>query len=262
MIAIREARVWTVLLVAGLCLVAISAAWPTVRFGLAEQIADPRAAQARLQPLISEPPVGALAQQAALDLALPAPASERRAALQRLLEATPLASGAWLDLAAERERSGLPMRQVASALALSSLTGPNEARIMAGRAAFGLRLWGQLPPDLRRGLIGDLVGGWGDVDDARREELGAVLALAPDQARSEILSALLLAGPPGAPIIAALDLAPKTEPKTDKAAGQDAAPGGDGGDKTLTAPAAPAPVLSAPASSSAAPQAGGGNDKP
>ena len=45
----------------------------------------------------------------------------------------------------------------------------------------------------------------------KRQELDAILTVAPDQTRAEILAALLLAGKPGAPLIKGLDLAPKQD---------------------------------------------------
>ena len=229
MINIRELRFWTALLVVGLSVMAISSALPTLRFALAAQSADPQTAAERLQASTNEPPVAPLALRLMLVLAPPKAPAERVDALQSLIGLTPMASGAWLDLAIARQQAGQPMQDVASALALSSLTGPNEARFMAGRAVFGLALWEKLPPDVRRGLIGDLVAGWGEVDDARRQELNAILAVASDQTRAEIFAALLLAGKPAEPIISALDLAPE------KPAPADA--GGDG-DKVLTPPQA------------------------
>jgi hypothetical protein len=236
MINIRDARLWTALLVVGLSLVTISFALPTLRFGLAAQLSNPQMAKARLDLLTQDWPVGAQAQRLSLFLAPPRAADARVDALQSLLAETPMSSGGWLDLAIARREAGQPMAKVASALVLSSLTGPNEALFMGGRAAFALPIWDRLPPELRRSLIGDLVVGWGAIDDARRRELEAILTVASDPARAQILAALLLYGKQGAPIIAALDLAPR----------QDLAPGGEGGpDKALTAP-----------------EAGGGVDRP
>ena len=229
MINIRELRFWTALLIVGLSVMAISSALQTLRFALAAQSADPQNATDRLQAPATESPAAPLALRLMLVLAPPKAPAERADALQTLLGLTPMASGAWIDLAIARQQAGLPMEQVASALALSSLTGPNEARFMAGRAVFGLPLWEKLPPDVRRGLIGDLVAGWGEVEDARRRDLDAILTVASDQTRAEIFSALLLAGKPAEPIIAALDLAPEQPAPADA--------GGDG-DKVLTSPRA------------------------
>ena len=103
------------------------------------------------------------------------------------------------------------MASVANAFAMSALTGPNEAYVMAHRALFGLELWDKWPPEVRRGLIGDLLDGWIEFSEADRRELDANLTVAPDQSRNEILASLLLAGKQAEPIIAALDLAPPKE---------------------------------------------------
>ena len=209
MINVRELRLWTAALVAGLAATSLSLALPTLRFAVAARSANASNAPARLRDALDAAPVAPLARRLALVLAAPRAPAERAAALQELLALTPLASGAWLDLAMARHDAGAPMQSVASALAMSSLTGPNEARFMAGRAAFGLPLWDRLPPDVRRGLIVDLVSGWDEVGEEQRRELDADLTLAPDGARAEILAALLLAGKPAAPILKALDLAPE-----------------------------------------------------
>ncbi len=228
MINVREPRFWTAVVVAGLAATALSLALPTLRFAVAARSASASNAPARLRDLFDAAPVAALAQGLRLELAAPRAPAERVAALQSLLGLTPLASGAWLDLAIARQEAGAPMQSVASALATSSLTGPNEARFMAGRAAFGLPLWQRLPPDVRRGLIVDLVSGWAAVGDEERRELDAELTLAPDRARAEILAALLLAGKPAAPILQALDLAPEPEPVAAPAPSSAALPMGQG----------------------------------
>lgn len=140
MINIRRLRFWTSLIVLGLCVATINMALPTLRFGIAAKGADAQNAAARLQTLLDEEPTGALAQRLALVLSAPN-ANARIDALQSLLVLTPMASGGWLDLAIARQEAGLPMQQVSSALVLSKLTSPNEARFMAGRASFGVSLW-------------------------------------------------------------------------------------------------------------------------
>lgn len=209
MINIREPRFWTALLMIGLSVMTISLALPNLRFALAAQCANPQTAIERLQPSTIDPPMAPLAWRLMLVLAPPKSPAGRVDALQALLGLTPMAGGAWLDLAVARQQAGRPMQEVASALALSALTGPNEARFMAGRAVFGLPLWEGLPPDVRRGLIGDLVAGWSEVDDNGRSDLDAILTVASDQTRAELFAALLLAGRPAEPIIKALDLVPE-----------------------------------------------------
>ncbi|MDR3448859.1 MAG: hypothetical protein P4M15_03780 [Alphaproteobacteria bacterium] len=206
MINIRETRFWTAMVVAGLSLLTIGLALPTLRFGQAGLAADPPMEAARLKPLLNEAPVAALAQQRALALA-PHPPSEQVAALTNLLTLTPMSSGAWLELAIAGNQTGQPMQAVASALAMSTLTGPNEARFMAGRAVFGLPLWDKLPPEVRRSLVVDLVSGWGEIGEEQHRDLDALLTVASDKTRAQLLAALLLAGKKGEAIGNALDLA-------------------------------------------------------
>jgi hypothetical protein len=232
MIAVREARLWTSLFVVGLSVAAISSAWPMLRFALGAQSAKASNAQARLGDLFDASPAAPLARKLALTLSPPTPPAERAAALTDYLALTPMASGAWLDLAIARRAAGAPMAEVASALAMSATTGPNEGRFMAGRAAFGLPLWDQLPPSLRRGLARDLVDGWGELSEAQRRAIDDGLTIASDRTRAQVLAALLLESPSALEIVKALDLA-------DAAAGQGAgAPGASG--RGMTAPGADA----------------------
>jgi hypothetical protein len=220
---VRELRFWSSLLVLACCGLAIAWALPTLRFALAAQFADGRDARTKVRPFFTAPPVAALAQQRALVASADEPAP-RADALQALLGARPLAGGAWLDLAIARQGAGRSLSEVASALAMSSLTGPHEGRFMWGRAAFGLPLWEQLPPDMRRGLVADLLGGWSEVPFTEQQQLADVLALSPDRSRAEIVAALRLAGASAAPVMAMLELAPDQD---GGAAGVDAPEAGD-----------------------------------
>jgi hypothetical protein len=223
MINLRELRFWTVLMTVSLCLYTILSALPTLRYGLAGLSVDAVSATARLAPFTDEPGVGALAKRDVLTLAPPQAAASRVAALASLIRDTPMSSGAWLDLSIAKEEAGAPMEQIANALALSSLTGPNESRFMAGRASFGLPLWSKLPPDLRRTLIGDLIVGWSGMDQARRADLDTLLTAESDQTREEIRSSLLVAGAAGAAISDALELSP--EPSSDPESSTDSVQG-------------------------------------
>ena len=209
MINLRELRVWTALLKISLCLFTISSALPALRYGLASLFVDASSAPVRLSLWTADGLVGPLAKRDLLTLAPPAAAASRVETLRSLLSATPMSGGAWLDLAVATQEAGASMEQVANALALSSLTGPNEARFMAGRASFGVPLWSKWPPDVRRTLIGDLVGGWGEMQRSERADLDALLTVEADKTRDEIRAALLLAGAQGTTIADALELTPE-----------------------------------------------------
>jgi hypothetical protein len=212
MMRLREIRFWTALVVAGLSLFAIAQGWNALRFGLAEALADSASAESRLQPFAGDDLVGDLADRDLLRLAPPASEQARIDVLGALLSQTPLNGGAWLDLAIARRAAGASMESVAAALALSAMTGPNEARFMVGRVAFALPFWSALPPDARRALIGDLVGGWSALSGDERARLSAILANAPDRSGEEARAALLLNGAAGAAIAAELIPPPPKTP--------------------------------------------------
>ncbi len=213
MINFYEFRFWTSFLVIGVCLFAISLAVPTLRYGLAGLSVDANSAHARLTPLTDDPVVGAFVRG---DLAMIAPATNAISQIDNLVSLvadTPMAGGAWLDLAIARLHAGAEMEQVSKALALSTLTAPNEGRLMAGRASFAIPEWSRLPPDIQRTLIADLVGGWDEMDGVQRTDLDAELTVASALTRQQVRAALLLAGKAGSPIADALglDSAPPSE---------------------------------------------------
>jgi hypothetical protein len=220
MMRLGEIRFWTTLVVALVSLFVIGQGWTALRFGLAETSADPASAEARLQPFVGDGLVGDMAARGLLRLAPPASAQARIDLLTALLLETPLNGGAWLDLAIARRAAGETMESVAAALALSATTGANEGRLMAGRVAFALPFYSALPPDARRALIADLVGGWGAIGGDERARLKAILGSAPDRSGEEVRAALLLSGAAGAAIAAELIPPP---PKASPNAGAPAA---------------------------------------
>ena len=83
---------------------------------------------------------------------------EREETLTALLAVQPLSSADWLSLAAMRLVAHESYDKVLGALAMSSLTGPNEGEVMLRRGTFGLVQWEILPADARRRVIADLAG--------------------------------------------------------------------------------------------------------
>ena len=145
----------TGLTVAALSLCAMFAGASLLRLGLAET--GGRGADA-FRPLLEDRIVGAAA---GLDLSIAesAAAPEARVRdLEYLLARAPTNAGAWLDLAMARRAAGDDFSKVLEALRFSALTGPREARLMAGRVAFALPFWAALPDDPKARLIGDLAG--------------------------------------------------------------------------------------------------------
>ncbi len=87
--------------------------------------------------------------------------------LTTALSLRPMSSMNWLSLAGMRLVTGQPPDKVLSALAMSSLTGPNEHAMMYQRGVFELLQWETLPNDFRKRAIRDLSGAmlsgnWGD----------------------------------------------------------------------------------------------------
>jgi hypothetical protein len=145
----------TASMIAALCLCAMFGGASLLRLSLAET----RGAGAdAFRRLLEDRIVGAAA---GLDLSIAetAAAPETRARdLEQLLARAPANAGAWLDLAMARRAAGDDFSGVVEALRFSVLTGPREARLMAGRVAFALPFWVSLPDDLKARLIDDLTG--------------------------------------------------------------------------------------------------------
>ena len=208
MIRAPELRFCTAFVVIGLSSFTIARSITLFRFGLAELAVDRSNAAAVLAPFEDDPAVGYLARREALAFGGHQDAREIAASASELLAATPLSGAAWLDLARARLGAGESMAKVASALAMSSLTAPNEARVMARRALFGLPLWPLLPPEARKSLIADLAGGWEETTRAERDALRAVLLTARPERREEMRAALLPLGKEADQIAGAVGLEP------------------------------------------------------
>jgi hypothetical protein len=83
-----------------------------------------------------------------------------------------------------------PMDDVLDPLMMSALTGPNEGYVMAERGMFGLSLWEDLSPDLKRRAAIDLAAG--KIPENRNFQ--AILSAKPQAVRDELRTALLAAG--------------------------------------------------------------------
>ncbi|QGM45250.1 hypothetical protein [Methylocystis heyeri] len=207
MTRLRGSAFLTSLLVIALCACTISGAATLLRFGVEELIVDGENAEARLRPFTGSAWVGYLARRDLLADSVGEDASERLADISGLLSGAPLSSEAWLELARLRRAQGAPLSETIGALAMSHLTGPNEGPLMGRRVGLALPLWSALPPDIRRMLISDLIGGgWGYLDQPGQTALPAVLRLSREESRAELRAALSRAGEPGAAIVRALDL--------------------------------------------------------
>jgi len=208
MMRVREPRFWTALVVMGLSVFTIARSITLLRFGLEELVVDRSSPAAVLTPFEADPAIGYLARRDALALDRGENAKEKAAAASALLTATPLSGAVWLDLARARLGAGEGMAKVAGALVMSDLTVPNEARVMAARAVFGLPLWALSTPEARKSLVADLVGGWDETTVAERQALRAVFRAARAERREAVRARLLLLGKEAAPIAGALGLEP------------------------------------------------------
>jgi hypothetical protein len=197
----RSFRVSTALVVIGLCALAMSRGWSMVQFSQARAgLAPGERAAGRLGAFAGVPGVATAALEAsATPVAGPsdqAGARKRVDELTTVLSLRPMSSMNWLSLAGMRLVTGQPPDKVLAALAMSSLTGPNEHAMMYQRGVFELLQWETLPNDFRKRAIRDLSGAmlsgnWGD--SHRRAVVGA-LGGKSDETRGDIGDLLRGAG--------------------------------------------------------------------
>lgn len=206
MTAAPRERIMPALFASALAMLAVWGAAPLLRLGVASLPLEARGSAARLSALVDDAAVGALARERLLDALGPGESRRRVTELSSLLARAPLASGLWLELARARFADGATPKSIFDALAMSQVTGANEALVMAGRAIFGLPLWRLATPDMRKAITRDLVGGWFEIKDARRMLLRVLLAQARDETRSELREELLSQGPDGAAVASRLGL--------------------------------------------------------
>jgi len=116
--------------------------------------------------------------------------------LTQLLSRRPLSSVAWLSLADGWLLSGAPYKDVLAALKMSSLTGPNEARVMWRRGMFSLQQWESLPAEFQQQAARDLAGpiGAGFLDDANVRQIKSVLGRKPVETQAQIAALLRAEG--------------------------------------------------------------------
>jgi hypothetical protein len=117
-------------------------------------------------------------------------ANSRRETLAAILSIKPMASNDWLGLSGMQLMTDQPMEQVLGSLMLSMLTGPNEGYTMTERAMFGISLWEDLTPDLRRHVINDLAAG--EIPESGK--MRAVFAGKSSAVHDELRTSLLATG--------------------------------------------------------------------
>lgn len=148
----------TAVAVAGLCAFAIVHGWSITAFtaarnGLAE---NPQAVKAWVAAL----GLAGIAREGSLtparDTSDVAAARSRAEDVAEVLSVWPLSARNWLSLAGLRLVAGEPYEQVLGAMAMSSVTGPNEGSLMLQRGVFGVLQWEVLPSEARRRVITDI----------------------------------------------------------------------------------------------------------
>ena len=154
-------RAVTTVLVAGFCGSAVFHGWSIAAFAIvrAHGAAPDHTA---VRSWVAVPGLAGLAREASLTpVADPTDLDRGRRRgddLAAILSLWPLSSMNWLSLDGVRLATGEPYEGVLAALAMSSVTGPNEGAIMLQRGIFGLLQWEVLPADARQRIVADLAG--------------------------------------------------------------------------------------------------------
>ena len=190
-----DMRLWTAIVLIGLCGFSIVQGWGIVRFSLAMANSDSLEKRAEIiNTWASAPNVASEALQAALrqkiNISDPETANSRREVLSSILSIEPLSSVNWLSLSQLQLVTDQPMEQVFDSLELSMLTGPNEGYVTAERGTYGVSLWERLSPELQRRVALDLAG----QEIGGNEKFRAVLSAQPERVRKELRAAMLATG--------------------------------------------------------------------
>ena len=188
-----DIRFWTAIIVIGICAFSVVRGLSIVRFSLAmATTSSSRAETIRLWATV--PGVGATALQSKLTEKINSSdlqaANSRRETLAAILSVAPLSSPNWLSLSGMYLVTDQPMEQVLGALMLSMVTGPNEGYLMGERGIFGVSLWEDLSPDLKRHVGMDLAA----EEILKNGKFRDVLSTKSEGVRSEVRSAMLATG--------------------------------------------------------------------
>jgi hypothetical protein len=188
-----DIRFWTAITVIGFCAFAVVRGLSIVHFSFAMASSSENRAEI-IHAWTTVPGVASAALQSQLkekiDPSDVTAANRRREALSAMLSIKPLSSTDWLSLSGVQLITDQPMDQVFGSLVLSVMTGPNEGYVMAERGMFGVSLWEDLPPDLKRHVITDLAAG----DVPEYGKFRAVLSAASEGVRNELRAAILATG--------------------------------------------------------------------
>jgi hypothetical protein len=188
-------RLWTAIVVIGICGFSVARGLSIVRFSLAMATTDsPQKRAEIINKWSSAPDVASYALQAGLNFRID-PSDQKASDHQRqvvlaLVSIKPMSSYEWLSLSNLQLVTDQPMEQVFDSLELSMLTGPNEGYVMADRGIYGASLWLRLPPDLKRRVAADLA--FAEYTDIQK--FRAFFAAQPEQVRNDLRQALIATG--------------------------------------------------------------------
>jgi hypothetical protein len=191
----RMIRLWTAIVVIGICGFSVARGFSIVHFSLAMANVDSPEARAEIvDTWTSAPNVASTALQADVDYQIDPSdqkaADHRRQRFSALAAIAPLSSSNWLSLSGLQLITDQPMDQVFDSLELSMLTGPNEGYVIQDRRYFGVSLWERLPADLKTRVARDAAV----ADLPYSDKFRAFVSAQPEQARDELREALIANG--------------------------------------------------------------------
>jgi hypothetical protein len=190
-----DIRFWTAITLVAICAFSVLRGSSIAHFSVAMTNSNPSEKRGEsVFTWMAVPGIASVALQSQLtekiDLSDSKAVNRRREALSALLSLRPLSSIDWLLLSDMGLITDQPMEQILEALMLSMMTGPNEGYVMADRGIFGVSLWEDLSPDLRRHVGMDLA----DEEILKKGKFRDVLSTKSDGVRSEVRTAILATG--------------------------------------------------------------------
>jgi hypothetical protein len=193
-VRLRNLRFLTHVAVICLCGLTLLKGVSLFRFVLAEA-ADPGAARAAaLEPFFSTSGVSAQARRDAYPANSAVQDADEAAGrvnkVSAVLAEAPLSASDWLLLAQMRRAADDSPDGVVSALAMSTVTGPNEGYVIFNRAPFELQVWDLLPHDGRLAAANDIASLTPALSARQRAILRRTIAAKSDETRQFLKDAL------------------------------------------------------------------------
>lgn len=203
--AVRASQLLTAFAIVVAATPAIALGWQIFGFSLADSVINeavgPSAQQIQaVHPWLEVPGLRFAARASFLPVVSeqdPAgTAASRSKQLAEILSVKPLSSKHWLLLAEIKSVTHQPPADIAEAIKLSVLTGPNEGFLIGRRGLFGLSQWELLPPELRTRAAADLVANPDPLSGNQMSWLRHELTQKSAPVRQDIRTALLAQGFP------------------------------------------------------------------